>query len=177
MAKIAIVLATSRENGNTSALILEIAKLAGAIIFDLKDYRILPYDYEHTNRGDDFLNLISELLTFERIVFASPVYWYSVCAQMKVFIDRLSDLVTIEKTLGRELRGKKVSLIATGNDRDIPECFEEPLHRTFNHLGMVFNGTFYMACDKNIEIDLARLKIDSYINNNFPIDSRIFSGS
>ncbi|MDE2428019.1 MAG: hypothetical protein KGM99_04780 [Burkholderiales bacterium] len=35
---------------------------------------------------------------------------------MKVFMDRLSDLLDVEKPLGRQLRTKKAALLATGCD-------------------------------------------------------------
>ncbi|MDA5312487.1 flavodoxin family protein, partial [Vibrio cholerae] len=70
-------------------------------LFDLSDYAISFYDYEHMNRNDDFIHLINKLAEFDHLVFASPVYWYSMSAQLKVFFDRLSDLLTIEKELGR----------------------------------------------------------------------------
>ncbi|MCP4458779.1 MAG: NAD(P)H-dependent oxidoreductase [Cytophagales bacterium] len=38
---------------------------------------------------------------------ATPVYWYSMSGIMKVFLDRIYDVLTIEKELGRKLHGKK----------------------------------------------------------------------
>jgi len=184
VSNIAVLLATSRVNGNTGSLALEFANQTGANIFNLNDYQISPFDYEHCNRNDDFLSLISELVRFEHIVFASPVYWYSVCAQMKVFIDRLTDLLTIEKKLGRSLREKEVSLIVTGNDDEVPQCFEEPICRSFNYLGLEYSGCFYWSCKSAVKVggsetELKRVsqELNRYLNNNFSTDSRIFSGS
>lgn len=73
--KTAILLSTSRQNGNTCALVNAVSEQAEADVFNLKDYNISPFDYEHKNIDDDFVPLIKELLKHQHIVFASPVYW------------------------------------------------------------------------------------------------------
>ncbi|GHY53033.1 Putative NAD(P)H-dependent FMN-containing oxidoreductase YwqN [Vibrio cholerae] len=99
--KIAVVLGTSKSDGNTRKLVEVFQASTDTTLFDLSDYAISFYDYEHMNRNDDFIHLINKLVEFDHLVFASPVYWYSMSAQLKVFFDRLSDLLTIEKELGR----------------------------------------------------------------------------
>ncbi len=101
---IAVILGTSKSDGNTRNLVESFVDLSGAKLFDLSEFDISFYDYEHENRNDDFLPIVHELVGFDHIVFASPVYWYSMSAQLKVFFDRLSDLITIEKGLGRIYR-------------------------------------------------------------------------
>lgn len=62
------------------------------------------------SRNDDYLNLMKQILEkYETLILATPVYWYSMSGIMKVFFDRLTDLLTIEKELGRKLRGKKIA--------------------------------------------------------------------
>ena len=60
-------------------------------VVDLATKRLSAYDYEHRNRDDDFEPLMTRVLEFERVIFASPVYWYSVSPPMKVFLDRIAD--------------------------------------------------------------------------------------
>jgi len=55
-------------------------------------------------------------------------------AQLKVFFDRFSDLLTIEKALGRQLKGIGCSVIATGFDKEILTCFLQPFEMTANYL-------------------------------------------
>ncbi|EPM3870522.1 flavodoxin family protein, partial [Vibrio cholerae] len=124
--KIAVVLGTSKSDGNTRKLVEVFQASTDTTLFDLSDYAISFYDYEHMNRNDDFIHLINKLVEFDHLVFASPVYWYSMSAQLKVFFDRLSDLLTIEKELGRCLKGKSVSVISTGFNKACPSCFSEP---------------------------------------------------
>lgn len=72
--KIAVILGTSKSDGNTRKLVESFAEQSGAKLFDLSDFDISFYDYEHQNSKDDFLPVIHDLLHFEHLVFASPVY-------------------------------------------------------------------------------------------------------
>lgn len=152
---VAVVLGTSKTDGNTRRLVNEFVNHSGAALFDLSDNDISYYDYEHRNRMDDFIPLIIELSEFDHIVFASPVYWYSMSAQLKVFFDRLSDLLTIEKQLGRRLKGKSISVIATGFNTELPDCFIQPFVLTAKYMHMEFTGWTYAAIQQ--ETDLAAL--------------------
>ena len=49
---------------------------------------------------------------------------------MKVFFDRLTDLVTFKKEVGRSLEGKSTYLISAGGEAQLPEGFEVPFTRT-----------------------------------------------
>lgn len=46
---------------------------------------------------DDFEKCIQTLLSYELIIFITPVYWYSTSSELKIFFDRLADLLYIEK--------------------------------------------------------------------------------
>mgnify|MGYP006215364645 CR=1 FL=1 len=83
--KVAVVLGTSKTDGNTRHLVNKFVEMTNATVFDLADYQLSYYDYLHENRSDDFIPLIRMLTTYDHIVFASPVYWYSMSAQLKVF--------------------------------------------------------------------------------------------
>ncbi|WP_114732822.1 flavodoxin family protein [Vibrio cholerae] len=154
--KIAVVLGTSKSDGNTRKLVEVFQASTDTTLFDLSDYAISFYDYEHVNRNDDFIHLINKLVEFDHLVFASPVYWYSMSAQLKVFFDRLSDLLTIEKELGRCLKGKSVSVISTGFNKACPSCFSEPFQLTADYLGLVYKGCTYVSVQS--EDDLSKLK-------------------
>ncbi len=106
MNKTIAVIGSSRRNGNTGKLIDLIAKELNIEVIDLSLKNISPFDYEHKNTDDDFLPLMTHLLKHDNIIFVSPVYWFSMSAQMKIFIDRMSDFLSIEELndKGRELR-------------------------------------------------------------------------
>ncbi|MGB9152633.1 MAG: NAD(P)H-dependent oxidoreductase [Alphaproteobacteria bacterium] len=138
-----VILGSSRSNGETRRAI-DIALKDKADLLDLLDFRFNFFDYDHSNREDDFLKLIDNLLASEVIVFATPVYWYSMSAPLKAFLDRLSDLITIEKAKGRALAGKSVWLIATGTSENLPEGFEVPFTRTCAYFDMKYCGSSYL---------------------------------
>lgn len=149
LVKTAIILASSRTHGNTLQLANLYMKYQLCDLFNLTDYSISVFDYQHRNQHDDFLGLIRTLVTYDHLVFATPVYWYSMSAQLKIFIDRLSDLLTIEKKLGRALKGKSCSILATGTDKEAPECFIAPFKLLANYLGLKFTSSFYSCCRKS----------------------------
>ncbi len=165
---IAIVLGSSNSNGNTSALVSHLISEnpdTKIRVFNLKDYNISPFDYDHHNINDDFIGLIEQLLEYEFIVFASPVYWYTMSAQMKIFFDRMSDLLHVKKELGRQLRGKTTAVLSTGASPEPERSFEEVFINSFDYLGMKYLGMLYCYCeekfnplehDKNINTSLIK---------------------
>jgi multimeric flavodoxin WrbA len=159
----AIILGSARNRGNTHQLAERIAIDMQAVLFNLADYDITPYDYAHNNRSDDFLPLMKQVLRFDRFVLASPVYWYSPSSSMKVFLDRLSDLMTIEKDMGRQLRTKNAALLATGCDETAPPCFVDIFQRTYRHLGIAYDGMLYCPCADGIEMRQHQAAIDDFI--------------
>lgn len=57
-------------------------------------------------------------------------------AIMKTFFDRLSDLLTIEKELGRTLRGKNVIFITSSIGDHLGDDFWTPIIATCKYLEM-----------------------------------------
>ena len=97
---------SSRRNGNTGRLMDRIALELDLEVVDLSSLRITPYDYDHSNRDDDFESLMERVLAHEQVIFASPIYWYSVSPAMKTFLDRISDFLELPDLLpkGRRCR-------------------------------------------------------------------------
>src|ERR1700722_6098373 len=111
---------SSRRAGNTGQLIDRIALELNIEVVDLAGQHMSSYDYDHLNRNDDFEPLIKRVLACDQIIFATPIYWYAVSPAMKVFLDRISDLLETPDLLseGRRLRGKNAYVVctSTGND-------------------------------------------------------------
>ncbi|EGR3456828.1 TPA: NAD(P)H-dependent oxidoreductase [Vibrio parahaemolyticus] len=156
---IAVILGTSKSDGNTRKLADSFVEQSGAKLFDLSNFNVSFYDYSHENKNDDFLPIIHELLSFDHLVFASPVYWYSMSAQLKVFFDRLSDLLTIEKELGRRLKGKSISVLSTGYNSELPDCFVQPFELTAKYMQLEFKGCEYLAIQT--ESDLGKVTVSA----------------
>ena len=159
-----IILGSSRSDGNTQNIVTHIAEKINAEVIDLNEFHILPYDYGHNNQHDDFVNLIEYLLTFDKLIFASPVYWYSPSGIMKIFLDRLCDLIEINKHRGRMLKNKSAAIISTGAAAIKDNCFEEIFRKTFEYFEMKFNGSLYCQRDINIDSNSNIKLIDDFIS-------------
>jgi len=101
--KTLIILGSSRRDGETKKVIDELVNLTHWDVIDLNDYNFSYYDYEHKNIDDDYIRLMRRILEYDLLVFATPVYWYAMSGIMKVFFDRVTDLLDFEKELGRKL--------------------------------------------------------------------------
>ena len=143
-------------------------------LIDLNDFDISYYDYDHKNRQDDFLPLMKKLIErYKTLVFATPVYWYTMSAVMKTFFDRISDLLTIEKDLGRQLRGKNMVLISCSNEDDLPKGFSMPFEKSAEYLGMNWLGEMHGWVENGEINSKVNEKIEKFIetlkNNYTPI--------
>lgn len=143
-----ILFASSRRHGNTGALADALAAQLHAEVVDLGRLQIAPYDYEHRNRDDDFEPLMQRVLASDWLVFASPIYWYSCAAPMKLFLDRISDLLDIPELLesGRRLRGKTACVACTSVRDEASPHFVGAFADTFAYLGMRFGGLVHVKC-------------------------------
>jgi multimeric flavodoxin WrbA len=144
-----VVLGTSRRDGNTRAAVDRLVAGKPVEIVDLSPLNLSVYDYDHRNAKDEFIPLIESMVSKPLWILATPVYWYTMSAQMKLFVDRLSDLITIRKDLGRRLRGISVAVVASGTDRSLPPSFESPFLLTCEYLGMKYLGSAYSQFEKN----------------------------
>jgi multimeric flavodoxin WrbA len=145
--------ASGRRHGNTGRLIDSIAGIAGIEVVDLADLSIAPYDYEHGNRADDFEPLMKRLLDYDQIIFATPVYWYAAAAPMKLFLDRISDLLDLPdlKPWRQRLRGKRAFVVCTSVYDTVPAPFENAFRETFAYLGMRYGGLAHVNCRRGYD--------------------------
>jgi len=146
MSKALIILGSSRSDGDTARSVHLLHKMAKVDFINLQDYKISYYDYEHKNKDDDFISLIQSVIEkYDVLVFATPVYWYTMSGIMKVFLDRFSDLLSIEKELGRKLRGKKMAVLSCSLGSPCPKSFFEPFELTAEYLGMDYLGQVHIS--------------------------------
>lgn len=137
--KTLIIMGSAHSNGNTRKIVDAILAKTNATFIDLNSYKVSYFDYEHGNKADDFVKIATLMVQYEQIIFATPVYWYAMSAQLKTFFDRMTDLLTIHKPLGRQLRsGKKMFSIACSSDSVEYEGFTMPLKNTAEYLGMEY---------------------------------------
>jgi len=135
---------------NTRKLVDILNQGHNSAVVNLSSLSMSYYDYDHANREDEFIDVVNRLLEFKTIVFATPVYWYSMSAQMKTFFDRTSDLLNIRKSLGKALKGRNTYLVSTGTDMELPEGFEVPFKRTSDYFEMNYKGSFYARISEDL---------------------------
>ncbi|TGV03016.1 flavodoxin family protein [Flavivirga rizhaonensis] len=164
MKKSVIIQASSRSHGDTNKIVNYIAKNNDMDVIDLRTKNIGHYDYEYKNKGDDFLGLITHIIeTYDTIIFATPVYWYSMSGILKVFFDRISDLIRVHKDTGRKLRGKNMTMISSSNSDDLKEGFSMPFVESANYLGMNYLGDIHVYIENDFINNEVKLKIDTFI--------------
>ena len=77
-----IIMGSSRSDGDTAAVAMELAVLTDFVILDLNHIEFSDYDYQYRNSGDDFLPNIRRIVhEYDHIIWLTPVYWYSMSAK------------------------------------------------------------------------------------------------
>lgn len=145
-AKIAVVLGAAKGHKNTVTYAKELYSSCQLELIDLQDCSVLPYAYNTPRRDDDFIAIVQRMIEADRMVFATPVYWYAMSAEMKTFVDRLTNLLNeAHKSYASALVGKKVDLVVTGSDILIPNGFTVPFNLVSIYFGMDFMQFHYRA--------------------------------
>ena len=134
-------------------------------VIDLAKRELSGFDYEHKNRGDGFEPLLDYVLDFEQIIFASPVYWYAMSPPMKIFIDRISDLLELPDLLakGRRLRGKDAHILCTSIEDEATACFVTAFRETFIYLGMRNGALLHANCRDGYDPALYEGDVNAFI--------------
>lgn len=160
-----IIQGSSRSNGDTNRIVNYIAKKNNFDRIDLYKKNIGHYDYEYKNSKDDFIGLMTEILEkYDTIIFATPVYWYSMSGVLKVFFDRISDLLRIHKDLGRKFRGKKMLMVSCSNSYNRIDGFSMPFHESANYLGMKYLGDIHTWVEDDKINNEVKLLIDDFFD-------------
>lgn len=163
MKKGIILLGSSNSTGETFTVSKYLSEKTNYPIIDLKSKTILPFDYEFKNSGDDFLPLIKEIVdSYDLIVFATPVYWYTMSGTMKIFFDRISDCLKTEKETGRKLRGKEMAVLSCGSDHDLKDGFHMPFIESAKYLGMKYIGDVHCWLENDGIPEEVKLGLDAF---------------
>lgn len=149
MNKQIIINGSHNRNGDTTKLIQEIYSEIACL--KLIDYTVEIYNYDETySDKDQFLEIINQIIEVDEIIFATPVYWYSMSSLMKIFFDRLTDLISSQETIGRKLIGKKVSVITSSIGNYLDDNFFLPFIETTNYLHLEYIGGKHYLKQNNI---------------------------
>jgi multimeric flavodoxin WrbA len=128
-----IVKGSPRENGNSAALADQVAagaRAAGAQVetvylhgLDIQPCDGCDFCQDAADAGcvidDDMQTLYPKVRAADALVYASPIYWFTISAQMKLFIDRCYALGG-ESDYASEhaLAGKHIGIVLTYGDDD-----------------------------------------------------------
>ena len=165
MKKTVIIQGSSRNNGNTQKIVDYIGKKSNSEIIHLSDMNIEHFDYAYQNQNDDFLPLITHIINnYDKIIFATPVYWYAMSGRMKVFFDRISDLLQLNKELGRRLRGKYMGLVICGSGPEVLDTFSVPFKSSADYLGMHYMGDVHTWINTGGISETAKKNMDVFIS-------------
>lgn len=165
--RVLIITSSPRKNGNSTILAMKTAdgvKAAGgaADIVAIGKLKIAPCTACDACRAkpeagciikDDMQPLYKKIEEAEGIIFATPIYWFTVSAQMKLFIDRTYATHTEN---GYAFTGKDVGVILTYEDEDVYVSGGVNALRTFKDIFAYVKadlvGTVYGSANKAGEI-------------------------
>ena len=148
------LLASTRSHGNTEALARHAAAHlpigAGQRWLRLDDLLLPPFrDIRHDGEGrypvpeGDEKLLLEATLAATDLVIASPVYWYSVSAAAKLYLDYWTGWLRVPAAdFKTRMRGKSMWAIGahTSADHTATEPFQETLRLTAEYLTMRWRG-------------------------------------
>jgi multimeric flavodoxin WrbA len=162
-----IVAASPRKEGNSTLLALQAAKgieKEGAKVdfVTIGTLNIAPCNgcdlcISHPEEGcvikDDMQPLYQKIKDARGIIFATPIYWFNISAQMKAFIDRA---YAIQGEDYYAFSGKNVGVILTYGDSDVFNSGGINAIRSFQDIFSYVNanlvGMVYGSADKPGEI-------------------------
>ena len=166
MRKGIIVLGSSNSNGETKMVASYVSSQTGYSIVDLKTMNIGEFDYEFKNASDDFHPFMKKLVNnYEIIIFATPVYWYTMSGIMKTFFDRISDCLKTEKETGRKLSGMEMAIISSGSDRELKDGFHMPFKEAANYLSMTYIDDVHCWIENGEIPKEVKIKLDLFIQS------------
>ena len=127
--QVLVILGSPRKKGNSSTLAARIsrgAKSAGAAVetLFLHDLKISPCrgcdtckkdDSKGCAINDDMQEIYRKLIKADAWVIASPVYWFTMSAQTKIFMDRCYALPAYAKN---PFAGKRIAIAMSYGDID-----------------------------------------------------------
>ena len=139
--KIVVITGSPRKTGNSFAMTDAFFKAAEA-----KNHTVTRFDAAMKNVGgchacetcyktgkacsfdDDFNTIAPAILEADAVVFATPVYWYSIPAQIKGVIDKMFSFCVA----GKDVAGKECALITCceEDDQSVMDGVRIPVERS-----------------------------------------------
>ena len=156
--KVLIISSSQRKDGNSDILCGEFLKGARAaghqvVKISLRNKHInyctgcnycANNDFTGCAQIDDMDGIIDRMIASDTIVFATPIYFYSISGQMKTFIDRLCAKYT--RIVNKEFyyimtaadTSKDAITFALGEFKGLMVCLENPVEKGYLFAGGVW---------------------------------------
>jgi multimeric flavodoxin WrbA len=163
-----VLMGSPRRKGNSTTLAMEAVRGAqeeGARVdchhlheMDIRPCRACDYCRQEEapqpcGQADDMQLLYPKVKAADAILIAGPVYWFTMGAQTKLFMDRLYAFGRDEY---RALRGKRIGIILTFADQDAFKSGAVNALRafqdSFNYIGAPIAGMVYGSASEPGEI-------------------------
>ena len=166
--KILVLLGSPRKKGNSAILahkIIEGAEAAGATVEQIylhgrniaacqACYACQKPDSKGCAIDDDMQPIYQKLLDADAWVIASPVYWFSMSAQTKLFLDRCYALLAYKESA---FAGKRIAVAMSYGDADpfVSGCVNalRTFQDAFAYVGARMVGMVYGSAEKPGEIE------------------------
>lgn len=141
---------SSRNNGNSKVLLDYLLYGTDHRIINLFDTNIEKViDNRHSNvysmdlHQDDYSKVLKSVMDADTIIFSTPLYWYSMSASLKLFIDRWTESLREEhrNDFKEEMSKKKYIVMIVGGDN--PTIKSKPLIDQFKYIFEFMNITNY----------------------------------
>jgi multimeric flavodoxin WrbA len=151
-----------RIKGNSDLLLRQAligAESAGASTeyVHLNDYKISPciecnacYATGTCSVQDDYQQILKMILEADRLIFATPIFFMTVCAQAKILIDRCQCLWAHKYVLKKELitpgHDRRAMVIAVGGSRSKKqfECIRLTMKTYFDSLQVHYTANLFV---------------------------------
>lgn len=145
--KLLALYGSARRGGNSEQLLDRVLGALPATRYYLADLSLAPFaDLRHEPGGFPPVDgLAGEILramtTHDVLLFACPIYWYGMSAQLKALVDQWSHALRDPALNFKEsMRGKRAHIVLTGGDQ--PRIKGLPLVQqfvyAFDFMGMTF---------------------------------------
>ncbi len=170
--KVLGISASPRVDGSSDLLLRQAlagAESAGASTeyVGLRDFKIAPCDESNACYAtgkciieDDFQLILQKMLDADRLIFATPIFFMTVCAQAKLLIDRCQCLwarkYVLKKPLFTATRDRRAVVIAVGGSKS--KKMFDGLHLTMKYWLDVLEFNYVADLFFNQIEDSARIK-------------------
>ncbi|WP_207435771.1 flavodoxin family protein [Sabulibacter ruber] len=106
-------------------------------LIKLVEHNILPGTYSNMGPGDDWPGILSQLLSADILIFATPIWWNNQSSEIQRVIERLDELHD-EVLAGKpsRLEGKVGGIVITG-DSDGAQHVIANISNFFNAIGVI----------------------------------------